>query len=153
MPKKPTVYFVRHTHWNREWYFTSDDSRTLLYYHLKYLIENLEKSTRDTFTFDGQSVIVDDFLRFAPDWRGRLKKVVKSRKLLIGPFYTQMDNYQARGEALVRNLEIGIDLAQQMATLWKSVTYPIFCHSQQTSQILRMNGIDSFFSRAELIPR
>ena len=102
--KKLDVHLVEHTHWDREWYFTSDDSRTMLYYDMKFMIDHLLKN-KDKFTYDGQSSIIDDFLMFSPKWKEKLKKVVREKKLYVGPFYTAVDDTAAAGESISRNLE------------------------------------------------
>ncbi|WKX02635.1 hypothetical protein [Candidatus Mycoplasma mahonii] len=142
--KKLNVHMVQHTHWDREWYFTSDDSRTMLYYDMKFLIEYLENHD-DKFTFDGQSSIIDDFLKFSPDWEDRFKRVVKDGKILIGPFYTQTDNVLPNGESIIRNIEIGNAMAKKIGHSMQVGYLPdTFGHNNQTPQILRLNGIDNF---------
>ncbi|MFV0254829.1 MAG: hypothetical protein ACK5G7_01700 [Erysipelotrichaceae bacterium] len=36
------VHVVPHAHWDREWYFTVEDSSVLLIEHIEYLINMLE---------------------------------------------------------------------------------------------------------------
>lgn len=141
--KKIDVHFVQHTHWDREWYFTSDDSRTMLYYDMKYLIEHLEKN-EDKFTFDGQSSVIDDFLKFSPEWKERFSKVVKAGKLLVGPYYTQTDQTLPHGESIMRNIEIGNELAKSIGRSMQVGYVPdVFGHNNQMPQILHSNGIDN----------
>lgn len=37
-----TVHLIQHTHWDREWYFTENDSQVLLYYFMADLLNRLE---------------------------------------------------------------------------------------------------------------
>lgn len=141
--KKLDVHFVQHTHWDREWYFTSDDSRTMLYYDMKFLIEYLEKND-DKFTFDGQSSVIDDFLKFAPEWKERFSNVVKAGKLLVGPYYTQTDETLPHGESIMRNIEIGNEIAKKIGHSMQVGYVPdVFGHNNQMPQILHMNGINN----------
>lgn len=140
---KKNVHMVQHTHWDREWYFTSDDSRMMLYYDLKYLIEYLEKND-DKFSLDGQSSVIEDFLMYSPDWKDRFAQVVKAGKLLVGPFYTQTDNVLPNGESISRNIEIGNKIAKDLGKSMQVGYLPdTFGHNNQSPQILKMNGIDN----------
>ncbi|WP_279045128.1 hypothetical protein [Cedecea davisae] len=38
-----TVHLVQHTHWDREWYFTENDSKIVLYYFMLDLLTRLEQ--------------------------------------------------------------------------------------------------------------
>lgn len=143
--EKLEIHLVPHTHWDREWYFTSDDSRVTLYYHLRDTITELEKNKNLYFTFDGQSSIVEDFLMYSPEWKDRFTKLVKEKRLLIGPFYTQTDNVTAEGESIMRNLEIGISTAAKVGGHMNLAYMPdVFGHNNQTPQLIKMNGIDIF---------
>ena len=142
--EKLDVHLVEHTHWDREWYFTSDDSRTMLYYNMKFMIDYLLKHN-DKFTYDGQSSIIDDFLKYAPEWKAKLSQVVKQKKLYVGPFYTAVDNTVAAGESIMRNLEMGKYLADKIGHSMKVGYLPdTFGHNNQIPQILKMNGINNF---------
>ena len=141
--KKRNVHMVQHTHWDREWYFTSDDSRAILNYDLRFVINYLENHD-DKFSFDGQSSIIEDFLLYEPEWKERFKKVVKDKKLYVGPFYTQTDNVNPHGESIVRNIEFGKHIANDMGHSMNVGYLPdSFGHNNQTPQILKMNGINN----------
>ena len=142
--KKLDVHLVEHTHWDREWYFTSDDSRTMLYYDMKFMIDHLLKN-KDKFTYDGQSSIIDDFLMFSPKWKEKLKKVVREKKLYVGPFYTAVDDTAAAGESISRNLEMGRHIAKEIGHSMEVGYLPdTFGHNNQIPQILKMNGLSNF---------
>ena len=52
---KKNVYLVSHTHWDREWYFTIEDSNNLLYENMNYLINLYTKENLNIpFIFEGQ---------------------------------------------------------------------------------------------------
>ncbi|MGU7598386.1 glycoside hydrolase family 38 N-terminal domain-containing protein, partial [Enterococcus faecalis] len=58
--------------------------------------------------------ILDDYLTSFPEQKGRLSQLVKSGKLAIGPWYTQTDELIVRGESIVRNLNLGMELAESL---------------------------------------
>lgn len=106
---KKNVYLVSHTHWDREWYFTIEDSNNLLYENMNYLINLYTKENLNIpFIFDGQISVVKDFLKIFPEKEKKLKKLIKEKKIIVGPWYTQADSLLINKESLIRNLLIGI---------------------------------------------
>ncbi|MGL5951508.1 MAG: hypothetical protein ACRCZH_08815, partial [Cetobacterium sp.] len=98
------IKILMHTHWDREWYFTKDETQVLLRNHMFEVIEFLEKNEEVIYILDGQSVMIDDFLEFSPKWRERLKNLVEKKQLRVGPWYTQTDLLLVHGESIIRNL-------------------------------------------------
>ena len=43
------------------------------------------------FTFDGQTAALEDYLAIQPFQKETIKKLVKERRLFIGPWYVQPD--------------------------------------------------------------
>lgn len=104
-----TVHLVQHTHWDREWYFTENDSKVVLYYFMLDLLTRLEQDeTLGPFILDGQTVMLEDFLAVAPEQRERLQKLVTDGRVLIGPWYTQSDFLVVGAESIARNLLFGL---------------------------------------------
>ena len=66
------------------------------------------------FTFDGQTAALEDYLAIQPFQKETIKKLVKERRLFIGPWYVQPDMIIPSGEALVRNLLIGSQYASSL---------------------------------------
>ncbi|WP_314576357.1 glycoside hydrolase family 38 C-terminal domain-containing protein [Enterococcus gilvus] len=108
------VHVIHHTHWDFEWYFTTNESFVQLAYHLDEVMEALEENQIDYYLMDGQMSILDDYLTCFPEKKRRLMALVKCGKLAVGPWYTQTDELIVRGESIVRNLNIGIDLAKSL---------------------------------------
>src|SRR5699024_4168097 len=54
------------------------------------------------------------YLHIHPENQERIKLLVQEGKLKIGPWYTQSDQMIIRGESLVRNLQIGIELGDRL---------------------------------------
>ncbi len=103
------VHIVPHFHWDREWYFTAEESKILLVNDMEEVLEILE-NCRDYpyFVLDGQTSILEDYFALVPENRERVEKLVQEGKLIIGPWYTQTDEMVAGGESIVRNLLYGI---------------------------------------------
>lgn len=108
---KRKVHVIHHTHWDFEWYFTTNESFVQLAYHLDEVMQALEEQQIDYYLLDGQMSILDDYLTSFPEQKPRLTQLVKSGKLAIGPWYTQTDELIVRGESIVRNLNLGMTLA------------------------------------------
>lgn len=72
------VHVVPHSHWDREWYFTTSRSKIYLMHDLKRVLELLEeKEGYDSFILDGQASLLDDYLKWRPQDKARIKKLVK----------------------------------------------------------------------------
>ena len=63
---------------------------------------------------DGQMAIVDDYLQTNPDKKDAIKKYNRAGRLLLGPWYTQIDEFTTSGESAVRNLQLGMNLANEL---------------------------------------
>lgn len=109
------IHFIPHVHWDREWLRSSDSSRIKLIYYFDRLIQILENDPdMKCFTFDGQTAALEDYLMIKPYQREKIKKLVTSQKLLIGPWYVQPDMIIPSGESLLRNLLIGSHYASSL---------------------------------------
>ncbi|WP_313631072.1 glycoside hydrolase family 38 C-terminal domain-containing protein [Enterococcus devriesei] len=102
------VHIVNHTHWDREWYFTSMDALVLSDQLFSDAINELKKNPEASFVLDGQLSILDDYLLLYPERMDDIKSLVTNKQLFIGPWYTQSDAFFTTGEAVLRNAMIGI---------------------------------------------
>ncbi len=103
------VHIVPHFHWDREWYFTAEESKILLVNDMEEVLEMLEqRQDYPYFVLDGQTSILEDYFSAAPENRERVKALVRQGKLIIGPWYTQTDEMVVGGESIVRNLLYGM---------------------------------------------
>ena len=92
MNKKYDFPIIPHTHWDREWYFTTSRSKIYSLNHFKEIFDVLENNKNFShFLLDAQLSIIDDYLEFHPYDEDRIKKLVTKGKLIIGPWYTQTD--------------------------------------------------------------
>jgi len=105
---------VSHSHWDREWYLPFEAFRARLVGMLDRLLHLLETNPDyKHFMLDGQSIILEDYLEIRPDRRQDITRQVQAGRLLVGPWYVLADEFLAGGEALIRNLQIGIAIARQ----------------------------------------
>lgn len=107
------VFFVPHTHWDREWYETAARFRQRLVRVLDEVLDTLVKDPLFTcFLLDGQAAMVDDYLAVRPEQREALSALGRSGRLLVGPWYVLSDELLSSDECLVRNLLAGIRVAE-----------------------------------------
>lgn len=140
------IKILMHTHWDREWYFTKDETQVLLRNHMFQVIEFLEENEDIIYILDGQSVMLDDFIEFAPKWKTRVENLVKKGALRVGPWYTQTDLLLVHGESIIRNLYYGMKKALEYGDVMKVGYAPdTFGHSSQMPQIYKQFGIESSF--------
>lgn len=108
------VHVVPHTHWDREWYFTTSRSKVYLMHDFKRVIELLEdENGYDSFLLDGQASLLDDYLKWRPQDKHRIESLVKKGKLIIGPWYTQTDQLVISGESIIRNMQYGMRICSE----------------------------------------
>ena len=142
MNKKYDFPIIPHTHWDREWYFTTSRSKIYSLNHFKEIFDVLENNKNFShFLLDAQLSIIDDYLEFHPYDEDRIKKLVTEGKLIIGPWYTQTDQMVISGESIIRNLYYGIERAKDFGAYMKTGYMPdSFGQSAQMPQLL--NGFN-----------
>lgn len=103
------VHITPHMHWDREWYFTTEESRILLVNNLEEILTRLESDPEyKYYVLDGQTAILEDYFAIKPENEARIKALVQAGKLIIGPWYSQTDEMVVSGESILRNLMYGI---------------------------------------------
>jgi mannosylglycerate hydrolase len=113
--KQKKVYVVPHSHWDREWYFTIEDSNLLLVENMDRLLDVMENDPEYTgYVFDAQSSIIDEYLKIRPEEKERLAKLIADKRIFVGPWYTQADSLLVNRESLIRNLMYGTRIAEKM---------------------------------------
>lgn len=86
------IHVVPHFHWDREWYFTTEESKILLVNDMEEVLQMLETNPDyPCFVMDGQTAVLEDYLSVKPENRERLRRLIQAGKLIIGPWYTQTD--------------------------------------------------------------
>ncbi len=107
------VHVVFSTHWRREWVQSYEQYRFRLCKLFDRLLDLLEKEPDLVFTFDGQTVVLDDYLALRPQQAERIKTLSANERLVFGPWYILSDQFLEGAEAAVRNLLIGHDMADE----------------------------------------
>lgn len=139
-------FVVSHTHWDRAWYLPFEGYRL----HLVRLVDSvLEILAREpeyrSFTLDGQTAMLDDYLEIRPERRGEIAALVKARRLFLGPCFVLPDEFLVSGEALIRNLQRGMRGVRALGGDCQDGYMPdSFGHIAQMPQILRGFGLRSF---------
>jgi mannosylglycerate hydrolase len=115
---------------------------------LSYFFDKLFEVMKDDdfkyFMLDGQMVMIEDYLHLHPENKEKIQNLVKQGKLIIGPWYSQPDEFTPDGESLIRNLLLGINMAKEYGD-YMSVGYlpDSFGHSGQMPHILNGFKINS----------
>ena len=137
------MLLVSHTHWDREWYLSFQQFRAKLVEMMDALLALLEREPRFTsFTLDGQTVLLEDFLEVRPEKRADIRERVRQGRLLVGPWYTVPDEFLVSAEALIRNLMLGHRIANEFGEAMKVGYLPdSFGQTAQLPQILQGFGI------------
>jgi mannosylglycerate hydrolase len=147
---KRKIHIVPHSHWDREWYFTTSRSKVYLMKDLKDVLDTLENNRNfKYFMVDAQGSLLDDYLKWMPQDKERITKLVKAGKLVIGPWYTQSDQLVISGESIVRNLYYGMKRCESLGGYMNVGYVPdSFGQSGNMPQIYREFGIeDTLFWR------
>ncbi|MEE8556665.1 MAG: hypothetical protein V3T14_02140 [Myxococcota bacterium] len=146
----PTLHIVPHTHWDREWYLPFQPMRIKLVHLVDRLLDLLaEEPAYRHFTLDGQTIVVEDYLRIRPEQRGQIVGHVATGRILIGPWTVLPDEFLVSPESIVRNLQRGRRVAEDLGGCMNVGYVPDpFGHIGQLPQILRGFGIeDAAFRR------
>jgi len=140
------AFVVAHTHWDREWYERFEGYRARLVPMVTRLLALLERDPEfRSFTFDGQTIALEDHLAVRPEDRPRVEKLVREDRLLIGPWYVLADLLLVSGESLVRNFQEGLRVSAEFGRAMRVgyVADP-FGHPAQMPQLLRGFGYTSY---------
>jgi alpha-mannosidase len=144
--KNHHFYVCSHTHWDREWYGTFEDFRMRLVELTDELLDYLEDEPEyRCFNFDGQTIVIRDYLDIRPGRLEDVRKMVSVGRLMLGPWYVLPDEFLVSGESFVHNLRLGHRIAGELGRVAK-VGYLPDCFGQisQIPQILLGFGIDTY---------
>jgi alpha-mannosidase len=139
-----TIHVISHTHWDREWYRTNQEFRVELVSVVDDVIAALHQQEGFfCFTLDGQAILLEDYLGMRPEQTETVRSLIRSGNLLVGPWYTQPDEFLVSGESLVRNLQAGTQTAELYGGSMRVGWVPdAFGHVSQLPQILQNFGIE-----------
>ncbi|WP_042198839.1 alpha-mannosidase [Paenibacillus camerounensis] len=150
MNKPQTAHIISHTHWDREWYLPYERHHLRLIRLVDSLLDKLEQEPEfRSFFFDGQTIIIEDYLQVRPENRERLERHIREGRIHIGPWYILQDAFLTSPEANVRNLQLGHQDAGDYGTVAKIGYFPdTFGLTGQIPQLMVQAGIqNAFFGR------
>lgn len=136
---------VSNTHWDREFRFSFEKTRHNLLVMMDTTLDILESDPEyHSFTMDGHSIMIDDYLEMRPQRRSQVEKFIKEGRLIIGPYYTLPEQFSISHEALVRNLIFGRETVGKYGGKCPIVGYTPSSWGQtgQYPQILKDFGIN-----------
>lgn len=97
------------------------------------------------FFLDGQTVPIDEYITLHPEDEDYIKELISEKKLVIGPFQSQLDCFICNGESVVNNLRLGIKKARELGNVSKVAYLPdSFGHSYDFPKIFNQFGIKDF---------
>ncbi|WP_099224922.1 alpha-mannosidase [Listeria costaricensis] len=145
--KRRTAHIVSHSHWDREWYLPLESLRFRLVTLMDELEDLFEKDAGfQYFHMDGQMIMLEDYLAVRPEKREKVVELVKAGKLRIGPWYMLQDAFLTSGEANVRNLQYGLQLASHYGEPEKIGYFPdTFGLYGQVPQLMKQAGFETIF--------
>jgi len=140
-----TLHVVPHTHWDREWYLPYEAFRIRLVHLMDRLLDILSSNGAFRhFMLDGQTILLEDYLQIRPERKAEIIRLVRTKRVAIGPWYVLPDEFLVAPESLVRNLMLGDQICAQFGGKMPVGYVPDpFGHVGQLPQILRGFGIES----------
>lgn len=149
------ISVVFHTHWDREWYYSVDTYNLRLLKVIRRIKELIHTKQIDYFVLDGQVKVIEDYFSLVDkDERNEVINLIKSGRLIIGPWYVLSDEFLVSGESLIRNLEMGIKISKEIYN-YQNIGYlpDTFGHVSQMPQILKKFGIEQAILWRGVLPK
>ncbi len=139
------IFWVSHTHWDREWYRTFEAFRARLIDTIDCVLDRVQTDSSFRFLLDGQTVVVDDYLELRPDRQEELFRACRKGRIAIGPWYIQPDSFLPCGESHIRNLLLGRQTMRRVGSESKVAYTPdSFGHPSQFPQLFSGFGLSAF---------
>lgn len=137
---------ICHTHWDREWFAPSSVTNAWLKELFERLFDLVSKRKDYRYVLDGQTLIVEDLLSVAPEFEGRIRELVGSGNLLMGPLYAQIDFRLSPEIAIIKNFEMGKKDMEKFGTKM-NIAWMVdnFGFISQLPQLLNRYGIEGAF--------
>ncbi len=107
MIDKIKAHVIAHTHWDRAWYWPVERFRIKLIECVESVIRQLRKHPDYIFNFDGQTLMLEDYLEVCSSDTAYLRQCAAEGRIRLGPMYCLADLYCTGGESLIRNLLAG----------------------------------------------
>lgn len=139
------IKVISNTHWDREFRKSFEKTRRDLIQMMDITLDILENDPEyHSFTMDGHSIMINDYLEMRPERGDQVKKFIKQGRLIIGPYYTLTEQFSISHEALIRNLLFGRKTVNKYGGKIGTVAYTpaSWGQSGQLPQILLNFGMD-----------
>ena len=79
---KRKIHVIPHSHWDREWYFTTSRSKVYLMKDLGDVLNTLENDPEfKYFMVDAQGSLLDDYIKWRPQDKERISKLVNDGRI------------------------------------------------------------------------
>ncbi len=141
---KKIVNAYLHTHYDREWYRDKEEFNLRLVELFDEVIIELERGFAPCFYFDGQVSALIDYLKFRPENEQRIKKLIKQKKLFIGPFFVSADAFLSNLRLQIKNLEKGMKFSKEFEnTDFIGYLADIFSHSRSSFELFKKFDINN----------
>jgi hypothetical protein len=123
---------------NREWYLPFQKFRYKLVRLIDELLNILDNQEDFYFSFDGQTIVLEDYLEIRPENREKLFQYILEGRIIVGPWYILPDIWLVGQESLIRNLEYSFDLTNEYKIPLMNLGYlpDMFGHSRAIPQLL-----------------
>jgi len=140
-----TFHLIFHTHWDREWHLPRAAFHARLIDMLDDLLDRLERDAGlQSFLLDGQTVLLEDYVRARPERAEVVRALVQAGRLQVGPWYVLADEQIPTAESLVRNLLLGAaDAASWGGRLPVLYSPDAFGHPECLPELARGAGMDA----------
>jgi alpha-mannosidase len=141
-----SAYIINHTHWDREWFLTSEYTNRWIGGLIDKIAQLVEENPEFQYFLDGQTLVIEDLLQVDAGYQRIVERLVGDGNLLIGPYYCQPDWRLASGESLLRNLLYGLQDMQKYA-VHSQVGWLVdtFGHISQAPQLHRLFDIPAVY--------
>jgi|GEM_PF-437118 len=143
--RKYLMHVISGTHWDREWRHTAEQSKPRLVDLIDSMMVTLDKKPEyKTYCLDGGMVVIEDYLTIRPENKQRLKKYIEDGRIQLVNWYTLPESFTVAGEALIRNLKLGQDMAAEYGGAMSSgYTATGYGQTSQLPQIYKGFGIEN----------
>jgi len=139
------IKVVSNTHWDREFRQSFERTRRRLLTMMDTTIDILINNPDfHSFTLDGHSIMIDDYLEMRPEKRKLVEKLMGNGRLVAGPYFTLPEEFSVSHEPLVRNLIWGRKTVEKYNGKTGTVAYTpaSFGQTGQLPQLLADFGLN-----------
>lgn len=118
------AFYISGTHWDREWHQPFQEFRMWLVQTMDHAVGLLQRNPEfRVFHLDGQVVMLEDYFEIRPERRREVHDLLKSGRLVAGPWYVLPDEWLVSGEAMIRNLQVGMRIVRSLGAAPMPVGY------------------------------